>query len=313
MSTSVVRLVPSIARPERLPHSTSGPLVAVGSVCDSMPCLSPIRASQNRESASVRFHDPPEFDTEWRRVELPCGRCIGCRRRHAQDWTLRCTLESFQHGASSWVTLTYDPAHCPVSVSREHLSGYLKRLRQRLRSRVVRFFGSGEYGDTTKRPHYHVILYGVEQGEPEAAQAWPFGYVRHDPLSPAAIAYVAGYVSKKYGSDREQDIIDPETGEVHTRAPAFLQMSRRPGIGGDARRFSSSWRSVAVLPGGGRQAVPRYLHESWLQRATDEQVLALKAEREAQAMERSQVVGWRDAARARLVTALEHKHSRSLL
>lgn len=261
----------------------------------------------------MRFHDPVDFEASWKRVALPCGRCIGCRRRHAQDWSLRCTLESFEHRAASWVTLTYDPKHVPPGVSREHLSGYLKRLRVSLAPRRVRFFGSGEYGDTTGRPHYHVILYGVAQGEPEAARAWPFGHVRHDPLSPAAIAYVAGYVSKKYGADRDQEYVDPETGELLIRTRAFLQMSRRPGIGGDARRFPRSWRDTAILPGGAKAAVPRFLHESWLSIASEEEVAQLKAEREAQSMEREAVAGWREAARARLVTSLEHNHSRSLL
>lgn len=151
---------------------------------------------------SLREPYPPPADG-FEVLRLPCGRCIGCDVRKARDWAVRCCLEAAQHEETSFVTLTYDDDHLPADgkLDKGHLSGWLKRLRARLHPRRVRFFACGEYGETTERPHYHALLYGVRH-DPSIQESWPFGFTRVDPCTPAAISYVAGYVGKKI-SDRE--------------------------------------------------------------------------------------------------------------
>ncbi|AXH73663.1 MAG: replication initiator protein [Microviridae sp.] len=209
---------------------------------------------------------------------VPCGGCVGCRMARARDWSVRCWLESQQHERQCWSTLTYDDAHLPPTLDKVHVSAFLKRLRARLHPRSVRFFASGEYGEKTDRPHYHAILYGVSQGERAVQEAWPHGYARTDALSPAAIAYVAGYCTKKHArafSKRER--VDPETGEVYAFQPPFVLMSRRPGIGAAAREYWTSWRKFAVVKGR-KVPVPRYLHAAWLEHASDAEIDKLASE-----------------------------------
>lgn len=250
----------------------------------SVACFHPILAKRTPLGGVVlvrkmddSFYDlSHEPDTLW----LPCGKCIGCRKARAREWALRCTLEASQHDRLCWSTLTYDDAHLPPTLQRRHLQLWFKRMRKRLGSVGIRFFATGEYGERTFRPHYHAILFGLEESSSVPQAAWPHGFVRVDPLTPAAISYVAGYCSKKLGwsdYDREERI-DYATGEVYKYQPPFVQMSRRPGIGGAARAFRASWRSYAVL-NGRRMPVPRFLHASWREGATDEDVKQLEAER----------------------------------
>lgn len=147
-------------------------------------------------------------------LKLPCGRCIGCNVRQARDWAVRCCLEAAEHEETAFVTLTYDDDHLPERnlIQKGHLSGWLKRVRARLSPRRVRFFACGEYGETTKRPHYHALLFGVRDN-PSLQSSWPFGFVRVDPCTPAAISYVAGYVGKKIGDPQWW----PRTEEVFIR------------------------------------------------------------------------------------------------
>lgn len=206
---------------------------------------------------------------------LPCGNCLGCRATRAQQWALRCQLERTQHHAAVMATLTYDDANKPLTLSKRHLQLYLKTIRNRSPTKL-RFFASGEYGEKTLRPHYHAIIYGAsERQAPELEEAWKLGHVRIDPATPASISYVAGYCSKKIGYKRfPHERVDTNTGEVYTWQPPFIQMSRRPGIGAYARKFTQSWRLFAIKDGH-KMPVPRYFKEAWKNNATPEDIETL--------------------------------------
>jgi hypothetical protein len=253
-----------------------------------VPCFHPIPAVRCEATGSVVI-TRKERRGEWaaraalpgyQAFELPCGRCIGCRKARARSWALRCTLELAEHEEACWATLTYDERCKPPSLRKDHLQGWLKRVRKRMGSTRVRFFASGEYGERTFRPHYHAILYGIPQDSAVPQAAWPHGHVRVDPLTPAAVSYVAGYCSKKLGwSDYDRgERVDRVTGEVYHYQPPFVQMSRRPGIGGAARAHRQSWRSFAVLDGN-RMPVPRFLHAAWKDSASEAELAALELER----------------------------------
>lgn len=263
--------------------------MAVG-VCE-MACFFPIPAWRS-PAGGVSLREPLVRRGDEAFLRLPCGSCIGCRMSRAREWALRCSLELQAHSDACWATLTYDDAHLPPTLAKGHVSGWLKRLRARVAPVGVRFFASGEYGERTARPHYHSILFGVPESAP-IQDCWPYGFARVDPLSPAAISYVAGYCSKKVGWKLEAgERIDYSTGEIYEFQPPFVLMSRRPGIGGAARDFWRSWRSFAVWSDV-RVPVPRFLHASWLLHATPEEVAALEVEQAARPRQ--------DSSKARLV------------
>lgn len=138
-------------------------------------------------------------------------------------------LELLQHRQSCFVTLTYDPANLPSdgSLRKRDLQLYMKRLRQAVYPLQVRFFGVGEYGDQTFRPHYHVVLYGLGRMDHDPiTKSWGLGLVHIGDTTKDSIQYVAGYVTKKM---TKKD--DPR---LQGKAPEFSLMSRRPGIGAKA-------------------------------------------------------------------------------
>lgn len=259
-----------------------------------MPCFH--RRKAWRVGGSVIFKEPSEGKAR-ELLLLPCGGCIGCRQARARDWMVRCGLELSFHKRACWITLTYDDANLPPTLSKKHLSAFVKRLRAALseRDRRFRFFGAGEYGDKYGRPHYHVILFGCSQDdEALIVAAWGMGRVQVDRLEPAAIAYVAGYTAKKIGDSRpvsvaigEFEVLDRTTGEIVRGSyrnvmyqPPFLLMSRKPGIGGDARKWWRSWRKSAIWDGA-EVRVPRFLHEAFKKRASPEELAALLVEKDA--------------------------------
>lgn len=150
-------------------------------------------------------------------------------------------LESTQHAHNSFVTLTYSDETVPRSgnVDPSELSGFIKRLRKAAGYKI-RFYGCGEYGSRTRRPHYHAAIFGYpscERGRTDqmhdgkccdncntVLDAWKKGRIDVAPLEQGTASYVAGYVTKKYGGEN--------TPEGKTRP--FSRMSNRPGIGLDA-------------------------------------------------------------------------------
>lgn len=209
---------------------------------------------------------------------------------NARAWALRCHLELQQHRSAAFSTLTYDNEHVPPTLEKRHLSLAIKRLRKKMgAARPLRFFACGEYGEQSGRPHYHAILYGISERDKDLIEdAWGLGHTRTEALTPARIAYAAGYSAKKIGDDfyaRSHERIDLDTGEVYTWQPPFIQMSRRPGIGGEARQFTQSWRLYAVH-NGTRMPVPRFLHEAWKKTATEEELEQLIYEKSRLALER---------------------------
>lgn len=283
-STSAALTAPSKTEPPKLTGSTSPLHDAAASASNKMPCLQPLPAWRTAAGAVALG---AAFQRNARYLELPCGRCTGCQLAHARAWALRCQLELQNHDQGVFSTLTYDDKHKPVTLSKTHLQLWLKRLRARLQrsktARNVRFFAAGEYGETTRRPHYHAILYGVGLDDRDLLETtWGLGHLRTDPLNPQRIAYTAGYTQKKTGwhlLQREQRI-DPETGECYTWQPPFIQMSRRPGIGHEAKKWPHLWRSYAINRQGNKIPVPRFLHEAWKQQATPDELEQLQQEKE---------------------------------
>lgn len=269
-------------------------------------------------------------------IKVPCGRCIGCQLDYSKQWADRCLLELEDCKDACFVTLTYDNDHIPTVVGRSSDSGgsfvhltlcrrdvqlFLKRLRKMLSPCTIRFFGCGEYGSRTFRPHYHLILFGwyppdaVPYGMSQTNnpmftskildRAWSFpsrrnllgeydspnktstsgGLVMVQRVNYATCAYTARYVTKKINSPRSSWYKDMGI------EPPFSMMSRKPGIG---RRYFDEhpelWDydsiHVATEDGGKSIYAPRYFKKLL---ADQDPIKAenLAAMRKAQAIERN--------------------------
>lgn len=229
-------------------------------------------------------------------LHLPCGGCLGCRMANAKAWALRCSLELKSHQTAAFTTVTYDQERLPPTLQKRDLQLWLKRLR-RASARSLRYFACGEYGENFGRPHYHAIIFGLSDRDQDLVEAtWGLGRTHTGKVTPASISYVAGYTSKKIGWARQPitEQVDFSTGEVYKYQPPFIQMSRRPGIGGRLRyapgmgphtlsyikQHTQSWRLYAIQ-NGYKQPVPRFLHEAYKLTASAEELEELLAEKSA--------------------------------
>lgn len=180
--------------------------------------------------------------------QFPCGRCGGCLASRASDWAVRLNHELTEHDSASFITLTY--RYDPVHVSKRDAVLFMKRLRKALAPKRIRFFLASEYGDESKRPHYHSIIFGhdfsqdpgayvVRQGlysSPLLEQAWGLGHVSSGSVTPASIRYVTNYL---LGQEQDLTYVDLETGETRDLEPTFALMSR--GTKNGPKGLGSQW------------------------------------------------------------------------
>lgn len=164
-----------------------------------------------------------------------CGQCTPCRISKKRIWTSRIVLETMKHPCNTFATLTYSPENIPQgeTLVPSHFQGFMKRLRAKLdqEDRKVRFFGVGEYGETTQRPHYHAILYGVGPSEADlVSDCWGLGFVKLGDVNLHSAQYVAGYTVKKMTNGKDPYVQEWLSG----RHPEFARMSLKPGIGAPA-------------------------------------------------------------------------------
>lgn len=260
-----------------------------------MACFHPIKAYRG-DTPGMPVAFSPSHNTP-HRMELPCGQCSGCRLERSRVWALRCAHEASMHEENCFITLTYADDHIPPygSLRKRDLQLFMKKLRRRFPKRKIRFFACGEYGDETERPHYHVLLFGLDFADkqfwkmtangdrlyvsPLLEEIWGNGFAPLGSVTFKSAGYVARYVMKKRTkpSSKDKEVYkrqeeaycakylraDPETGEAVWLEEEFNLMSRRPGIGKD---WYDAWKSDAypddfVVIDGKKMKPPRYYDE----------------------------------------------------
>lgn len=259
-----------------------------------MPCYKPVTGYFDKDG---RFTQK-ETDLPG---EIPCGKCIGCRLDRAQEWSIRCWHESQLHWENSFVTLTYDNDHVPkdYSINPEHLTKFIRSLRKKNRDTKIRYYGVGEYGEQTLRPHYHVLLFGFEpkdkviygenkqgdnQYESEYLDAiWKKGKTITGNVTMQSAGYCARYIMKKIGGDlaeKHYQRVNPLTGELHQVLPEFARMSTKPGIAHEwFKKFKTDVYPSDFVTNGGRKIRPPRYYDKLYEKADPEGFEQLKAER----------------------------------
>lgn len=111
---------------------------------------------------------------------IPCGKCIGCFLERARDKAVQLSLEKmnpeYKENECWFITLTYDDDYLPIhtyedettgeqfsgcSTELKDLQNWIKKLRDNHPDKNIRYMAAREYGSTTLRPHYHVIIFGL--------------------------------------------------------------------------------------------------------------------------------------------------------
>lgn len=211
---------------------------------------------------------------------VSCGRCMNCRINKRRMWAGRILLEAgeYKH-RSSFITMTYDDDHLVGgSVSpggvlvKRHVQNYMQGLRNGPIGKV-RYYAAGEYGDKTKRAHYHAMLFGVDPYgfEEEIKKKWPHGNVHVGECTPKSAAYAAGYATKKMGDWEREGKPGPEF-HISSKNPplgaASVQRIRDLMYG---RHGAATLEKIGDVPNSVRIQGKMYpLGKYWIQRMRDE-------------------------------------------
>jgi len=173
---------------------------------------------------------------------VPCGKCIACKCNRSQEWYVRLVHEMSVHKEMCFVTLTYNEDNIKknYSLNKKDLVDFFKRLRYYYKENKIKYYACGEYGDTTYRPHYHMIIFeyqptveemyllriekGIKRMSSEILdKIWFQGQNTVDIVNLKTIRYTVKYITKKlYGEKAKEVYGDNE--------PPFSLMSKGLGL-----------------------------------------------------------------------------------
>ncbi|QCS36305.1 replication initiator protein [Capybara microvirus Cap1_SP_228] len=261
-----------------------------------MPCYGPLTAYYSKD-VSPTGKRPLVFDKRSSHsgipIQIPCGQCVGCRLERSRQWAIRCMHEKLMHADAAFLTLTYSDECIPsnYSLKKRDLQLFMKRLRK-VRPNGLRFFACGEYGETTFRPHYHVLLFNTYFPDQkfhkmsgqnklyvsaELDGIWQNGNCTIGNVTFESCAYTARYAMKK--------ITGPAADAFYgSREPEFLVMSRRPGIGtGYYEKYADqAYRHDTVVVDGRESNIPRF-YDTKFEGVDPERLAVLKSIRRKKA------------------------------
>lgn len=199
-----------------------------------MPCYKPLEAFH--APGGVSFDKSKSFGIP---VQLPCGRCIGCRLEKAKQWALRCHHESSMHRHNDFLTLTYASENLPPnnSLRKRDFQKFIRALRKKTGAKI-RYYMCGEYGNIcpdhggwindpvpnktqcavcrTGRPHYHAIIFGFKFPNQKlvnirngnrvytsdlVSKLWTYGSHELGCVTFQSAGYVARYILKKQNGE----------------------------------------------------------------------------------------------------------------
>lgn len=240
-------------------------------------------------------------------LKVPCHQCIGCRIDHGSGWSVRIMQESRFHEVNSFLTMTYDPEHCPKdgSIRKRDIQLFWKRVRKEFPDIYIRHYTVGEYGEKTGRPHYHAIAFGIgfledrkkhsknDKGDVLYSSAtldrlWGKGACYIGTVTPQSAGYVAGYAFKKINGQRAEEHyrrVDPKTGETWLLQKEFALMSNRPGIGYQhyERYGNQMYLRGTCIMRGREVPIPKY-YDRKLKEDDPQRLEAIKEDRKSEAL-----------------------------
>ena len=185
-------------------------------------CTNPLKITINNEEYTVK-----------------CGKCDTCRREKSQDWAIKLINEAQYHKKACFITLTFDnkilldknskarkyganPSFVfSTKYSKDYFRKFIKRLRKKFKGKRITYFAVSEYGEKTKRPHYHCIIYGInfedDRKEGQISKSghiqyvsetlnnlWACGRSTIEDINANNIIYISQYSLKKFKTNEDK-------------------------------------------------------------------------------------------------------------
>lgn len=212
-------------------------------------------------------------------ITVPCRKCWACQLNYSAEWATRIMLEAQKYESNWFITLTYDDDHLPIleelqttehwedisgnvetmdvtykndgtqadgTLLPEHMDTFINTLRKKFERKGhngIKYFYAGEYGENTRRPHYHIILlncpldinlfynthvdsnFKIHWKSKEIDEIWKKGMIDVAELEWSCAAYVARYCTKKisFNSDKREYY-------SQLKLPEYTRSSHRMGM-----------------------------------------------------------------------------------
>jgi len=248
-----------------------------------MRCLSPRTVGFLADGKTITWSQH-KYSKEYATFQLPCSKCIECRLEFARQWAVRCVHESMIHEDNSFITLTYTDENLTTpKLVYPDFQKFVKRLRKHIdeekphhskEEKSISIFVTGEYGEQTKRPHWHALIfnwrptdtvykYSNDRGDKIynselLSQIWGKGIAEIGQVTFESAGYCARYAAKKliHGNDESHD---------------YQPISKRSSHHAIGKRFIEKyWQDIfnygkVTLQNGQSCGIPRY-YEKWLQK-----------------------------------------------
>lgn len=125
------------------------------------------------------------------------------------------------HKENSFITLTYNEENLgDKKLNYRDIQLFLKKLRKTTNNKIS-YFVTGEYGDHTKRKHWHILtfnyrpsdcthFYTTKRGDKiyqskNLDKLWGYGYAQIGDITLESAGYCARYAAKKLNHGKDQD------------------------------------------------------------------------------------------------------------
>jgi len=234
-------------------------------------CTSPRTVGYQTDGKTISW-SPKNRSKQYAEFQLPCGKCLHCRLEYARSWAVRCMHEAQIHENNIFLTLTYDDAHLGDGrLDYRDFQLFMKKLRK-TQNGLIGFNVVGEYGERTKRKHWHAILFNFRPSDAKhlytsdsghdvsnsesLERLWGRGKIEFGGVTFDSANYVSRYSAKKlvHGNDGEHQ---------------FHPVSRKSNKHAIGKRWlEQNWRDIfnygeLLIDGKPVGAIPRY-YEKWL-------------------------------------------------
>lgn len=186
-----------------------------------MRCSNPRTVGFQADGKTICW-SPKQLSKEFASFQLPCGKCLECRLEYSRQWAIRCIHEAQMHPKNCFITLTYDEKHVTPKLDYSDFQKFMKKLRK-LQNDPIGVFVTGEYGDKTKRPHWHAIIFNWQPSDAKHKytndrgdrvfssetldRVWGKGITEFGSVTIHSAGYCARYAAKKlaHGYDHDHD------------------------------------------------------------------------------------------------------------
>lgn len=160
---------------------------------------------------------------------VPCGKCAFCLMNNRAQWMFRIHWEMHHQQNPGWfITLTYDERHVKrtpggrLSLRFRDIQLFLKRVRKK--KYYCKYICVGEYGGTTKRPHYHMLLW-TDCPIQKLESFWQMGSIHFGRITMQSAMYTLKYIIQP--KQKREEHYD----QKHRIEPTKGQFSKGLGLG----------------------------------------------------------------------------------